>query len=224
MNYTEQLSQLAAKFGSDKLALGYMPLYAEHFQRFGLTPDGVRNVLEIGTNKGSSLRVWAEFFPNAKVHGIDITRMYEVPDNLNHPNIQTHLVNQGSSSELHAFSQYAVGGIEFDLIIDDGSHDQYDQQLSLGMLFAKLRKGGLYVVEDLITGEDWWDGNTYNKRRVRATKTIMQEFEQTGRLPEDFVNGRQIEETTAYCEFRKSAALIYDIHHPQIAFIGKSCR
>lgn len=223
MDYSEQLQQLAAKFGSDKFELGYMPLYAEHFRRFGLTPENVKNVLEIGTNKGSSLRMWAEFFPNAKVHGVDITRAYEDPDKLDHPNIQTHLVNQGSKSELHAFANYALAGIEFDLVIDDGSHDQYDQQLSLGELFFRVRKGGLYVIEDIITGEDWWDKDTYNKRRIRPTRTIMQEFEQTGRLPEDFPNGRYVEVSAAYCEYRTAAKIIYDIHHPQIAFIGKSC-
>lgn len=224
MDYTESLKQLASRFGSDKLELGYMPLYAEHFKRFGLTPDNVKNVLEIGTNKGSSLRIWAEFFPNAMVHGIDITRVYEDPDKLNHPRIKTHLVNQGSTTELEAFANFTTKNVEFDLIIDDGSHDQYDQQLSLGLLFSKLRSGGLYVIEDLITGENWWDSNLYNKRNIRPTRILMQELEQTGRLPEDFVNGREIEKLTAYCEYRTAAPIIYDRHHPQIAFIGKTCR
>ncbi len=219
----KSLNELAAEFGSDKHQLGYIPLYVEHFQRFGLTPENVKNVLEIGTNKGCSLRMWAEFFPNAMIHGIDITRVYEDPEKLNHPHIQTHLVDQGSKSELGAFVQFGAPGVEFDLIIDDGSHDQYDQQLSLGMLFDRLRKGGLYIIEDLITGEDWWNGNVYNKRKIRATRTIMQEFQQTGRLPEDFPNGRQVEQLHAYCEYRESAATIYDRHHPQIAFIGKTC-
>jgi hypothetical protein len=224
MNYEQKLNELAARFGSDKLELGYMPLYAEHFNRFGLTQENVKNVLEIGTNKGSSLRIWAEFFTNANVHGIDITRVYEDPNKLNHPRIYTHLVNQGSKTELESFTTFGVKDIEFDLIIDDGSHDQYDQQLTLGMLFGKLRRGGLYVIEDLITGENWWDADLYNKRRVRPTKALMQEFEQTGRLPEDFLNGKEIESQCAYCEFRQSSAIIYERHHPQIAFIAKTCR
>jgi len=220
----DRLVELAVQYGSDKAQLGYMPLYEEHFQRFGLSADNVRNILEIGTNKGSSLRIWAEFFPNAQVHGIDITRQYEIASNLDHPRINTHLLNQGSKSELEAFVDHVVKDTKFDIIIDDGSHDQYDQQLSLSMLFGSLRNGGLYVVEDIITGENWWDSNLYNKRRIRPTRTIMQEFEQTGRLPEGFLNGKEIEAQTAYCEYRESSVVIYERHHPQIAFIGKTCR
>lgn len=224
MNYTEQLNQLAAKFGSDKFDLGYMSLYAEHFERCGLTPNSVKNILEIGTNKGCSLRMWAEFFPNAKVHGMDITRVYEDQDKLNHPNIQTHITNQANKTELESFAQFAIPTTEFDLIIDDGSHDQYDQQLTLSVLFNKLRYGGLYVIEDLITGEDWWDRHTYNKRRIRPTRTVMQELEQTGKLPIDFMNGKEIEAQIRYCEYCESSVVIYDRHHPQIAFIRKICQ
>ena len=214
------LDALANRYKSDKYELGYMPIYMEYFQRQGLNILDTRNVLEIGTNKGSSLRVWAEFFVDAQVYGIDITRNYEVPSIITHPRIHTYLVNQGNQQELATFITNVLQGAKFDLIIDDGSHDQHDQQLSLSMLFGCLKSGGLYVIEDLITGENWWDANTYNKKRVRATRTIMQEFQQTNKLPEGFLNGKEIEIQTAYCEYRESGGDVFG-HKPQIAFIGK---
>lgn len=217
-----KLSQLAIKYLSDKAELGYMSLYAEYFEKMGLTSENVRNVLEIGTNKGSSLRVWAEFFPNATIWGIDITRMYEIKEIIEHPNIKTFLINQGSQSELEAFITYDVKNIKFDIIIDDGSHDQYDQQLSLAKLFDLVRPGGLYVIEDLITGEDWWDAKTYNKRKVVPTKDILKEFQLTGKLPEFFPNKHLIEDTSVFCNYREATPIIFDQHHPQIAFIGKA--
>lgn len=217
----ERLAQLANQYGSDKASLGYMPLYVEYFARHGLTPENVKSVLEIGTNKGSSLRMWAEFFPNAEVHGIDITRQYEIASNLDHPRIRTHLLDQGSKSELDAFVHWELRGKKFDIIIDDGSHDQNDQQVSLGMLFGCLRKGGLYVLEDIITGEDWWDGRVYNRRKVQPTRELLQEFSRTGRLPKDFLNGSDIEENFQYCEYRESDTVIYDTHRTQMAFIGR---
>jgi hypothetical protein len=217
----DRLEQLAAQYGSDKASLGYMPLYEEFFKRHGFTPENVRNVLEIGTNKGSSLRVWAELFPNAIIYGIDITRTYEIANNLDHPNIKTFLINQGSKSELEAFTAHAIGDTRFDIIIDDGSHDQSDQQTSLSMLFGYLRRGGLYVVEDLITGECWWDGNLYNRKKIQPTRNVLQELQRSGKLPQDFPNGFEIEQNLQYCEYRESNAVIYDIHHPQIAFMGR---
>lgn len=221
MDYAAKLAELATRFGSDKVTLGYMPLYSEYLNRAGLKPENIKNVLEIGTNKGSSLRLWAEFFPNATIHGIDITRQYEIAEHLAHPRIITHLVNQGSRSELEAFIEYAVRNIKFDIIIDDGSHDQSDQQLSLGMLFPILSSGGLYIIEDLITGENWWDGRTYNRRKVKPTRNLIQEFEQTGKLPDEFVNKNMIENSCFLCNYRESSAQLFHPHHPQIAFIGK---
>jgi predicted O-methyltransferase YrrM len=218
MMYTKRLNELAAQFGSDKLENGYMKLYSEYFERQKIKPEGVRNVLEIGTNKGSSLRIWAEFFPNATVYGIDITRVYEVASHLEHPNIITHLVDQSSEAELGTYIRETINNRKFDIIIDDGSHDQYDQQLSLAMLFPLLKDGGLYVVEDLITGEDWWSAQTYNKRNVRATRIILQEFQQINSLPE---NLQHIQPICSYCEYRESSVTIFDIHHPQLAFLGR---
>jgi len=37
----------------------------------------------------------------------------------------------------------------FDIIIDDGSHASWHQQLTLRTLFPRLEKGGLYIIEDL---------------------------------------------------------------------------
>lgn len=39
----------------------------------------------------------------------------------------------------------------FDVILDDGSHKMEHQQISIGVLFRKLKSGGIYVLEDLHT-------------------------------------------------------------------------
>jgi len=178
-----ELTDLANKFGSDKgtshhQALDYMPLYEQYFHLHGFHKDSHLKILEIGTNKGASLRVWAEYFINAKVVGIDITTKYEDEVLLNHPNISHLVVDQGNRHDLHDF----LRSEKFDIIIDDGSHEQYDQQVSLGYLFHNLNKNGLYVIEDLITGENWWDHNTYNKKRIKTTKSVVRELEQTFHL------------------------------------------
>lgn len=221
------LNQLANQYGSDKgtthpHANKYMGLYAEYFARQGFDPLKVERVLEIGTNKGASLRVWADVFPNAEVHGIDITRQYEIPELLNHPRVHTHIVDSGDAIALtKAVHKLGV----FDIIIDDGSHDQSDQQVAWGVLFHYLKSGGLYVIEDIITGEPWWDGNVYNKRRVRPTRDIVRELQTMGNvalvgvIPED--EWDYIIRAYSYCEYRESPAIIYQSHHPQVAFIGK---
>lgn len=227
----KELDELAVKYNTDKgssfqgnrAANNYISLYVEYFNRQGFTKDNVKNILEVGTNTGASLRMWAEFFPNANVYGIDITRQYELPGMLDSDRIKTAIVDQSDRSAIKA-SLDRWGVKDFDIIIDDGSHEQTHQQVSLGYLFAWLRPGGLYVVEDLITGENWFDSNTYNIGRITPTRGVIQTFQQTGQLNSSVMNKsevKHIKSTYEYCEYREATALIYGNHHPQIAFMGK---
>lgn len=228
-----ELTALADQFGSDKgvahpNGLNYMPLYAQYLARHGFDRLQSLRILEIGTNRGASLRTWAEYFPNAFVYGLDITRQYEVAELLAHPNIRTALANQGDREALRsAFKNafYLDEGDRFDLIIDDGSHEQSDQQISLGYLFTHwLRAGGLYVVEDLITGENWWNGSVYNRKGIVPTRNILQIMQQTGDLESPVMMTHEsdfVRLNHNYCEYRLADRVIYQQHKPQIAFIGK---
>jgi predicted O-methyltransferase YrrM len=220
----DELKEFARQFQTDKLELGYLPLYLEYFKRQGIERDAPLKILEIGTNKGSSLRTWAEYFPNAEVHGIDITTCYEIAHLLKHDRIFTTIADQGNRKELlRAIDEFGIG--IFDIIVDDGSHDQAHQQISLGALFPFVRKGGLYVVEDLITGQPFMDGNTWNKSKITPTRNILQIFEQTGRLLSPVMEDEEIKHikhTYRYCEYRESSAIIYDQWHPEVVFIGKN--
>lgn len=222
MHNIDQLEALARQFDTDKQAgqNAYLPLYIEYFERQGIDRNAEMNILEVGTNKGSSLRMWAEYFPNAKVYGVDVTRQYEIDHLLDHPRIITTIVDAGNAMAL----KREFGGLKFDIVIDDGSHEQTDQQVTLGVMFRLIRDGGLFVMEDLITGENWWDANTYNKARIQPTRGVLQTYQQTGRIYSSVIAAEELEHiqhTCEYCEYREAATLIYGNHHPQIAFLGK---
>ena len=230
MNHSlEDLEALARQFNTDKQAgqNQYLALYLEYIQRHGFKRDDPLHILEVGTNKGSSLRMWAEYFPNARVCGIDITRQYETPGTLDHDRIFTQLVDQGDRKALFDYAlaeEVCVNPDGFDIIIDDGSHEQTHQQITLGVLFGFLRRGGLFVVEDLITGENWWDANNYNKGRITPTRAILQVLEQTGKLESSVMEWHELanlNENVEYCEYRETPSIIFERHHPQLAFIGK---
>lgn len=223
------LNELAHKYNSDKGnvfhgnrgANGYMDLYARYFEKQGFSRYSEMNILEIGTNTGASLRIWAEYFPNAVVHGIDITREYEIPALLEHPNIRTHIIDGGDSKQLDELMQ-EIGKCA--IIIDDGSHEQTDQYVALNSLFSWVQSGGLYVIEDLITGEPWMDGSTYNKHNVMPVRDFLAGVEKgsvVSNIPSLLTNWQEINNDLEYCHYKKSEKIIYDRHHPQIAFLGK---
>ena len=97
---------------------------------------------------GASLKVWKEFFPNAKIYGADIDR-----DSLFHEErIYTYYVDQYNKSSIKAMWS-EINEKEFDLIIDDGAH-YYDANINFfENSFDKLKNDGLYIIEDIRLSE-----------------------------------------------------------------------
>lgn len=90
----------------------------------------------------ASLRMWADYLPNANISGLDIADLVA----LGTARIRIARGDQGSRADLESFAR-AHG--PFDVIVDDGSHASHHQQIALATLFPHLAPGGLYVVEDL---------------------------------------------------------------------------
>ena len=133
------LIDLAEKHQPDKLLHNYMPAY-----ELLLAPmrHKVKRVLEIGVLDGTSLRMWADYFPEAEIVGLDIDE-----DCQKHAGGRISVVigDQGKRKVRKALG-------EFDLIIDDGSHKAAHQIGTFLQMFpAQLNNGGIYVIEDLET-------------------------------------------------------------------------
>jgi hypothetical protein len=138
------LDELGRKYGTDKSTLGHN--YLGFYERF-LAPrrDNIRSVLEIGVFKGQSVAMWADYFPNAKVVGLDINAsaaQYAAG------RIEIELADQSNSPDLE---RVASKHGPFDLIVDDGSHEWPHQIISLKTLFPHVRSDGFYILEDLVT-------------------------------------------------------------------------
>jgi len=103
-----------------------------------------KSFLEIGVAQGASLRTFRDFFPSAKVFGLDI-----YPESiLNEPRINVVI---GDSSDPAPFLELRKmnENENFDVIIDDGSHKPSDQIKSFEILWPMLSDGGLYIIEDV---------------------------------------------------------------------------
>jgi len=136
------LKDLAIHYNTDKyLHKGYCETYNELFKDL---KNGPINLLEIGVAKGASLRMWADYFPIGKIFGIDIDKSCL---NIVEPNIEIFIGNQRDEN----FLKEVTLNKNFDIIIDDGSHFQQDQQISFNNLFTKLNQKGFYIIEDSFT-------------------------------------------------------------------------
>lgn len=138
------LDTLAFKYNTDKRIGANNHGYTEvYFDQLNDKRDKVRKVMEIGIHKGGSLRMWRDFFSLAEVYGLD-----------NHPEtlfeadrIKSVFAEQKEEASLIK----SVGDIgnDFDLIVDDGSHEVEDQLLSFKVFFSIVKVGGIYAIEDV---------------------------------------------------------------------------
>ena len=136
---------------SPKYRHNYTGTYAKLFEK---KRDKVKKVLEIGVGgpgmvpdsryiPGSSLYMWQDYFPNAEIYSIDIDPRYLV----NSGRIHSYLCDQSSPEGLEKLLE--ITGMDFDLIIDDGSHRPEHQIISAQLLISALKSGGKYIIEDV---------------------------------------------------------------------------
>lgn len=145
----------------------YTPVY---WDLFGFWAGEVKHMLEIGINEGRSLRMWRDFFGNAKIYGLDIR-----PETLiKEDRIRTWIVDQNDPVGLKEWADERE--CLFDIIIDDGSHIYDHQVRSLHVLLPYLKPHGVYVIEDSMrqTG-DRYDPNGQYPSLVSAPPDIRRD-------------------------------------------------
>ena len=109
--------------------------------------SSARRVLELGVAEGAGIQALRDFFENAEIYGVDRTL----------PSLQAldrlHLI------EGEAFDDPSIVKAlpdDFDVIIEDTSHRNEHQIAAMRLFWAKLKIGGLFIVEDLFV-QPWSD-------------------------------------------------------------------
>ena len=122
----------------------YLLIYDKLFERF---KDRENNILEIGVYKGDSLNLWAEYFINSRIYGIDPdTWQIDIPL---HPSIEVFTADAYETGMLKRLSK--IG--KFALIIDDGSHMKSNQQFVIRNYCNLLTDDGILIIEDAVFGK-----------------------------------------------------------------------
>lgn len=141
------LNDLGLKFGTDKASTGhgYLDVYEYYLKDFVKSSF---TLLELGVgpteNMGKSLLMWSEFFPSARVVGVDIREDAKTIEN---ERISVEIGDCGNVNFLRKLAQKYSPTI----IIDDASHKWSHQILAFEQLFPALTSGGIFISEDLNT-------------------------------------------------------------------------
>ncbi len=156
----------------------YTTVYSELFR--GLRDRQLRIFeLGLGTNNpkfacnmgeagrpGASLRGWRELFPNALVYGADIDRDVLFEDD----RIKTFYCDQLDRVAIADLWSHPDLRCGMDIIIDDGLHTLEGNLSFLEGSLQYLRRGGVYVVEDI-------RGDTIEKWRAQLETVYSKRFQ-----------------------------------------------
>ncbi|TPK71264.1 hypothetical protein FJ527_26900 [Mesorhizobium sp. B2-4-18] len=174
-------ASLADRFNTDKNRhTGNRHCYARIYDRL-LSPRrlSMQRLMEIGLCRGlaegnqtetPSVSLWQSYFPFCQVIGVDLTDF----SRLNNERFKSFIGDQSKLDDLRGIAAKLEPG-SLDVIIDDGSHASFDEQLTLREFFPLLAEGGWYFLEDL----DWQPpGEDLGK--ITLTKTLLREIQQHG--------------------------------------------
>jgi hypothetical protein len=92
---------------------------------------------------GASLRVWRDYFPNAKVVGVDIDSGCLFKES----RISTYFMDQTCPTSIkQVFNKFPQ---KFDFIVDDGLHEYHAGVTLFENCIDNLSNEGIYIIEDV---------------------------------------------------------------------------
>jgi cephalosporin hydroxylase len=107
------------------------------------------NVLEVGIDRGGSIKLWSNFFVNSTVYGVDIMHIDNVWDEIkNKENIILYTSINAYDNDFFEIN-FLNKNIKFDFIIDDGSHLLKDMKQFIKLYSQLLTDDGILIIEDV---------------------------------------------------------------------------
>jgi len=152
------LATLAVKHGTDKWGHHfYCDTYQQYFDKL---KDQPITLLEMGfggyefpDKGGGSMKMWADYFTNPAAQ-LFVSDIYD--KNLDGFDSRIKFVKVSPD----AFTFDVLRKIDYDIIIDDASHNSNDIINAFTVLFPQIKSKGIYVVED--TQTSYWEVPQYS--------------------------------------------------------------
>ncbi|TSE12893.1 hypothetical protein C1D09_006785 [Mesorhizobium intechi] len=175
------LTKLADQFPTDKNRhTGNRHSYARVYDRLLSSRRlAVKRIMEIIQHRGAgiedrtapaSVGLWQKYFPFSQVVGVDLNDL----SHLNNDRFRSFVGDQSRPEDLRKIAA-KLEPESLDVVIDDGSHTSFGEQLTLRELFSLLKPSGWYFIEDL----DWQPPGE-DASKITLTKTLLREIKEQG--------------------------------------------
>lgn len=213
----DELSKIAQKYVTDKFGHhNYTPIYDRYFSSLRNNPivliEAGIGGYHLPLEGGGSLRMWAEYFSNAKIVGFDIHEKQ-----LSFMGDATKIsIFRGAQDDAEFLDRLFTRVGQPDIFIDDCSHDTPLTLKTFEIVFPFLKSGGIYVVED--AHASYWDNqNHHGTIDIGAHKysSPMNYF----KALTDSLNREHI---AGYASFKEFWGKVYSVHfYEKMIFILK---
>jgi hypothetical protein len=143
-----EMCELMTKYESDKsiwtsIYGGWHNYSSLYHYLFSDVRDKNINFFELGVFKGSSIRAFNDYFPNANLFAgdCDPETFFELGK------VNFHICDQDNTESIK--KMWNDINLDFDIIIEDGKHEYQSNYNFLINSMSNLKRGGIFIVEDL---------------------------------------------------------------------------
>ena len=122
----------------------YIELYEEllHSKQFT-----AKNILEVGVQRGGSIKLWHDYFINATVYGVDIIPIIDTWDKIRcEPRIK---LGRFDAYDETFFNENFLGKVKFDMMLDDGPHTLDSMKQFIKLYTQVMTDDGILIIEDV---------------------------------------------------------------------------
>lgn len=106
-------------------------------------------IAELGILYGSSLLMWKDYFLNASIYGFENNTDLIDSFKKTHDNDRIKLVELDVHNPSSIVEAFHSTGVQYDLIIDDTTHQFEDQLRIIENAHSYLKPGGMLIIEDI---------------------------------------------------------------------------
>jgi hypothetical protein len=127
----------------------YFDIYHRHLAKF---IGQEVHLLEIGVYAGGSLEMWKHYFgPKCRIYGVDNSEACKT-----YEDDQVRIFT-GDASDRNFWATFRKEVPILDIVIDDGGHQAIQQIVTLEETLPHLRRGGVYICEDVQSHPDYYN-------------------------------------------------------------------
>ena len=153
------LQELVNNSNTDKnTAHSYLPLYQQLLEN---KKNTATNILEVGIGdfgekNGGSIKLWADYFTNATIYGLDILSVNRVMDELLNNSRVILYTSTNAYDDNFFINNFLNKNIKCDFMLDDGPHTLESMKQFIKLYSQIMTDDGILIIED-VQSWDWID-------------------------------------------------------------------